>query len=93
MESENILITGLKRTEKTWDNGDKLLAVFDCDLGGILIQDCSLVRAQRGFLLAQPPKCESQNGNRRVVKITDHDLRVRMADAAYTVYADFGGVD
>lgn len=93
MENEKIQITGLKRTEKTWDNGDKLLAVFDCDLGGILIQDCSLVRALRGFLLAQPPKCDSRYEKHRVVTITDPDLRVRMADAAYAVYQDFGGAD
>lgn len=93
MENEKILITGLKRTEKTWDNGEKLLAVFDCDVGGILIQDCSLVRPSRGFLLAQPPKCDSRYGRNRVVTITNKDLRVKMANAAYAVYADFGGRD
>lgn len=91
MENKKIFITGLKRTEKKWNDGEKLLAIFDCDIGGILIQDCSLVRASRGFLLAQPPKYISQNGKRRIVQIVDRDLRVEIAEAAHAVYQEFGG--
>ncbi len=88
-------ITALSLADsKPWPNGDRLLAFFDCEFGGLRFHDCLLIRVARDdqFLLAQLPKGESRNGD-RVVQFTEPALRKAMAEAAYAAFLALGGTE
>jgi hypothetical protein len=92
--TDAIKIVSLTLTEsKAWDNGDRLLAHFDCELRGFRLNGCILIRASRGGLLAQAPKGDSQRVGVRAIQIIDHSLRASIADAAHRAYLALGGVE
>jgi hypothetical protein len=89
-----IKIIGLVLADRgPWDNGDKPLAWFDCEVSGLRLNGCTLIRAARGFLIAQPPKADCQRQGARAVQIVDPELRSYLADAAYKVFQSFGGAE
>lgn len=79
--------------QKPWKTGDKLLAFFDVEYSGIRIRECLLVRASRGFLLAQAPRGVRPEEGRRLVDIVDPEIRKAMAASAHSVFLAMGGVE
>jgi len=80
---------------KPWSNGDKLLAFFTVEYAGLRLHECLLIRAARDgqFLLAQPPRGDSRQGERRAIEITDPEIRKAMAEAAYNAFLALGGTE
>ena len=94
MTATEVKITSLTIIEaKPYENGDKLLASFDCETRGFRLHDCVLLRAKRGFLLAQAPRGEARRDKVRAIQILDKDLRNAMAEAAHAAFLALGGDD
>jgi hypothetical protein len=87
----DVKIIGLFKVEgPVWDNGDRLIAVFDCDVLGFRLKDCPLILTSRGFYLAQAPKGECRRDGSRVITIIDANLRKAMAEVALREYQAMG---
>ena len=92
--TDAIKITGLSFAEReAWDNGDKPLAFFDCEVRGFKLSGCILVRASRGFLLAQGPRGDSQRVGTRAIQIVDVGLRKALGEAAHRAFLALGGAE
>lgn len=78
---------------KPWENGDKLIAFFDCEVRGFRLNGCLLIKTVRGGFTAQVPRAENHRGEVRAVKIIDTQLRHHMMDAARRAYVAFGGTE
>lgn len=89
-----VKITGLVLADqRPWDTGDKPLAWFDCEVSGLSLAGCTLLRTARGFLLAQPPKGDCARPGARAIRIVDPALRDSLAEAAHKVFLSFGGAE
>ena len=88
-----VKITGMNLVSdpKLWDNGDKLLAHFDCEARGFAMSGCLLIKTARRGFIAQLPRAENHRGERRAVRITESQLQHQMMDAARRAYVAFGG--
>lgn len=71
------------------DDSERLLAHFDCEVRGIRLHDCSLIRTSRDFLLVLGPRGES----RPAIRFVDKELRSAIADAAHRAFLALGGND
>ena len=91
--TDTVKIAGidLPDTMKPWDNGDRFLAHFDCEVRGFRLNACLLIRTARDTLLAQPPKGDSKRGEARAVQIIDKALRDEIAGAAHRAFLALGG--
>lgn len=76
-----------------WKTGDKLIAKFNVEFAGLRLHDCLLIRASRGFLLAQVPRGVGRDEGKRLVEIIDPEIRKAMAAAAYAAFEALGGVE
>lgn len=92
IRESDIRITGLTFADRTFDDGARLIALFDCDLGPIRLRGCSLLKTAKGGFTATPPRGENaRDPGRRSVVITDESLRHTMMQAARKAYIAFGG--
>ena len=89
----NIKINGLNLIDgKPWPNGDKLIALFDCEANGFQLRGCPLIRTARGVFTVQAPRGENQRSvNERAIRIIDPHLRDQLMNAALQAYGAFGG--
>lgn len=76
-----------------WKTGDRLIAKFNVEYAGLRIRDCLLIRASRGFLLAQAPRGNRQDDGPRIMDIIDTEVRKAMAAAAHDAFLALGGVE
>ena len=92
--TEQVQITGLTRVGKPKPNrtGQTILAFFDCEMRGLEMIGCALVRTKSGGLVAWPPKLDDDDPRRRV-RITDDSLRHGMMLYAREAYRALGGTD
>jgi hypothetical protein len=82
------------QTQRPWDDGSRLLALFDCETRGFRLMGCLLIKTARGGFVVQPPRGENQRiANTRSIWIIDSQLRHHMMDAARRAYVAFGGTD
>lgn len=91
MTSTPIRITGVSvcTTPEPWDNGDKLLCHIDIEAHGFALKGCLLILRKRGDHYFQLPRIESRGGERRAVRIADHDLRTAITHAAVEALRKF----
>jgi hypothetical protein len=73
-----------------WQNGDVLLGFFDCEVGGLRLFECLLVRAARGLLVAQTPRGDQHRGEGRVVQFASKKLRRDMCRQAFAEFLAAG---
>lgn len=91
LESD-IRITGLMFADRTFDDGSRLIALFDCDLGPIKLRGCSLVKTAKKGFVAQAPRGENaRDPGKRAITIADDSLRNSMMQAARKMYIAMGG--
>lgn len=92
--TEFVTITGLKRVAKPKPNrgGSTILAYFDCEMRGLELRGCALVRTKGGGLVAWPPNM-TDDDNRRSIRIADDSLRHGMMMHAREAYRALGGTD
>lgn len=86
-----VKITAVTIRDKQWDNGDRLLACFDCEVLGFGLNDCVLIRTRRGPLLAQAPRGDSSRKGVRAITIIEPSIRDSMATAAHAAFLALGG--
>lgn len=88
----DVTITGITVLDRPpADNGSRLLGYFDCEVNGIRLLGCSLVKTPKKGFVASAPKIPGQQGGRCAVLITDNALRHRMMEAARIAYRALGG--
>ena len=92
--THEIEIVGLTRSSHPKPNqaGHVILAHFDCEIGGIALKGCALVRTRQGGLVAWPPNLETAD-KWRSVQIIDDPLRHQLMEAARVAYRALGGTD
>jgi hypothetical protein len=79
----DIKITGVSlREAQPWPNGDRLVAVFDCEVNGLSIAGCLLIFTRRQFYLCQLPKIGNVRGEVKSIRFVDLGLREEMKKAA-----------
>ena len=66
----------------------RLLGHFDAQVGPFRMSGCSLNRADDGRLVVHPPLARYRKS---YVKITDPEVRDRLAEAAVAAYRAMGG--
>lgn len=92
--TEQVTITGLTRVAKPKRNrgGHTILAYFDCEMRGLELRGCALVRTKGGGLVAWPPNMIDDD-NRRSIRIVDDSLRHGMMMYSREAYRALGGTD
>lgn len=91
----DVTIVGLNRVSNPKPNkgGSTVLAFFDCQSNGFLLQGCAFVRTPRHGLSVWPPKLDRPESARRSVTFADERLRQVMVRAAQSAYRALGGTD
>ena len=91
----DVTIMGLNRVSNPRPNkgGSTVLAWFDCQVNGFLIQGCAFVRTARRGLTVWPPKIDGPESTRRSVTFADEKLRKEMVREAQSAYRALGGTD
>lgn len=52
--TDSIKVVGMTLcASKPWDNGDRLIATFDCEARGFLLRGCFLIKTPRNGFVAQ----------------------------------------
>lgn len=88
----SIRVVGIRtRKVREWQNGDKLLCHFDCEIGLVGIDECLLIKKARGDLIVSAPKIDTFGDGRRLVHFLDKDIPKQLALAAYEKYRAMGG--
>lgn len=90
-----VTIMGLNRVSNPKPNkgGSTVLAWFDCQVNGFLMQGCAFVRTARRGLTVWPPKIDGPESSRRSVTFADEKLRKEMVREAQSAYRALGGTD
>jgi len=90
-----VTIVGLDRVGNPKPNkgGSTVLAWFDCQVNGFLMQGCAFVRTARRGLTVWPPKIDGPESSRRSVTFADEKLRKEMVREAQSAYRALGGTD
>lgn len=91
-----VTITGLNRVgiQRPNKSGNTILAYFDCQTRGFVLQGCAFVRTSRHGLTVWPPKMEGPvDGARRGIRYAEERLRHQMTVAAQAAYRALGGTD
>lgn len=91
----DVTIMGLNRVSNPRPNkgGSTVLAWFDCQANGFLMQGCAFVRTARRGLTVWPPKIDGPESTRRSVTFADEKLRKEMVREAQSAYRALGGTD
>lgn len=91
----DVTIMGLNRVSNPKPNkgGSTVLAWFDCQVNGFLMQGCAFVRTPRRGLTVWPPKIDGPESTRRSVTFADEKLRKEMVREAQSAYRALGGTD
>lgn len=91
MTENLIMITGinLARCRK---QGRRIVAHFDCEIVGIEIKGCALIRTEQDGLTIGLPQLDTLQAQRGV-KIVDNKLRNAVTRAAREAYKKMGGTD
>lgn len=91
----DVTIMGLNRVSNPKPNkgGSTVLAWFDCQANGFLMQGCAFVRTARRGLTVWPPKIDGPESTRRSVTFADEKLRKEMVREAQSAYRALGGTD
>ena len=91
----DVTIMGLNRVSNPRPNkgGSTVLAWFDCQVNGFLMQGCAFVRTARRGLTVWPPKIDGPESSRRSVTFADEKLRKEMVREAQSAYRALGGTD
>lgn len=91
----DVTIMGLNRVSNPKPNkgGSTVLAWFDCQVNGFLMQGCAFVRTARRGLTVWPPKIDGPESTRRSVTFADEKLRKEMVREAQSAYRALGGTD
>ena len=91
----DLTIMGLNRVSNPRPNkgGSTVLAWFDCQVNGFLMQGCAFVRTARRGLTVWPPKIDGPESTRRSVTFADEKLRKEMVREAQSAYRALGGTD
>lgn len=91
----DVTIMGLNRVSNPRPNkgGSTVLAWFDCQVNGFLMQGCAFVRKARRGLTVWPPKIDGPESTRRSVTFADEKLRKEMVREAQSAYRALGGTD
>lgn len=91
----DVTIMGLNRVSNPKPNkgGSTVLAFFDCQSNGFMLQGCAFVRTPRHGLTVWPPKIDGPESARRSVAFADEKLRQAMVRAAQSAYRALGGTD
>jgi hypothetical protein len=85
-------ITGLTVINRdAWENGDRLVAIFDFEAGGLRVRGVSLVRTVKHGFRVMLPKIDGPRGDARSVSLTDRQMRHRIMEEARQIYVAFGG--
>lgn len=87
----DVKVTGFSTNEKELKNGNLRLGFFDCELPGVRLFGCTLVRTRQGGFMIMPPLLEGPQGGRRAVHLTDNTMRTAMMEAARRTYVALGG--
>ncbi|WP_376959653.1 hypothetical protein ABNQ39_07020 [Azospirillum sp. A26] len=90
-----VTITGIRvlhRPREVGHRGSSILAYFDCNMGGLTLLGCTLVRTGNRGLVANPPTIPGPEAQRRAVFITDNAMRHRLMEAARAAYKMLGGL-
>jgi hypothetical protein len=94
-DPHSINITGLNRLAIPSPSGAgaTILAFFDCEVSGIALHSCALVRTKKRGIAVFGPSL-NKSGQRRVAcTFTDSSLRHAVMTAARDVYRTMGGKD
>lgn len=91
--TDTVKIVGMTLcTSRPWDNGDRLIATFDCEARGFLLRGCFLIKTPKNGFVAQAPRgVNERNPDTRAIRIVDSSLRHAIMDAARRSYVAFGG--
>ncbi|MGE0749347.1 MAG: hypothetical protein AB7K64_02055 [Variibacter sp.] len=91
LESD-VKITALAFADRQFEDGARLIAVFDCEIGAIGLRGCSLLKTPKGGFTATPPRGENaRDPGRRAVIIKDESLRHAIMQAARKTFMKMGG--
>ena len=69
-----------------WDNGDRVVAFFDCSIGNINFRECMLLETLKHGPLAQLPRGMKRDDGVRLAHINDHAMRCELTTAASNAY-------
>jgi hypothetical protein len=87
-------VTGVRLIgAKPYHDKSRLVAMFDCNVNGIAMRECLLIRRANGKLRVFPPKVDSRGDGSRQVSFIDVDLAVAVTNAAHEKYLLIGGVE
>lgn len=90
----DVAITGVSLSRGGANRGgSRIIAFFDCEISGIQLLGCALVRTSKNGLAVWPPKLEGPEATRRAVTITDNLLRNAILQAARDAYRALGGTE
>lgn len=92
---DEIKVIGIRLAIKAKPNssGNTILAYFDCEVRGLMLEGCAFVRTAKNGLAVWPPKLDLPNDARRKITIIDSSLRAAMVREAQTAYRMMGGTD
>ena len=89
--AEGVKVTGFTVREKEMKNGNLRLGFFDCELPGMRLTGCSLVRTRQGGFVAFPPRLDGVGGHQQAIHVTDTSWRQAMMEGARAAYVALGG--
>lgn len=73
-------------------HGHRLLALFDCEYAGLLVEGCALARTRRGGFVVWLPAVGKRE-ERRGIRITDSSLGAEFMAVARAAYRSLGGTE
>jgi hypothetical protein len=92
-------ITGIVLVQggRVSNGGNRFIANFDCNVRGILIKGCALVRTEKNGIAVWTPRMHSDKDDprqaRQSVTIIDDALRHTILDVARNAYRALGGTE
>lgn len=87
-----VMITGMNLCgAKPFPDGSKVIAHFDCEVRGLSLTGCYLVKTPKNGFVAFPPRIETARGNSKAVRFIDNSLQHAVMNAARKSYIAFGG--
>ncbi|MDT8277672.1 hypothetical protein RQ734_16490 [Roseomonas mucosa] len=90
--SDRPIITGISlRKSDPNERGTQILANFDVSTNGIVLRCCSLILHQDNRVTMLPPSM-NRAPERKLIMITDSQLRRSIVEAAIAAYRALGGL-
>ena len=85
--SDSIIIDAINLIgDEPFKNGEKPLALFDCQIRGFWFCGCILLRSPSNRYMAQLPRVRNRYGSPYPIRIIEAGLRVKIIDAATEAY-------